>query len=135
MFSVLYYYTGDIMKNRQFYKDDLEAAVKKYNNDIELIRKINAKNKNNCIKEHSFYGWLDDQYRDPSKEYINVKLGANDDYIWIDKSIIVNKKIYPINIKKSLQVLRDNGIEEDECETVLQAIGYTLLDIELFDGL
>ena len=122
------------MKNRQFYKDDLEAAVKKYNNDIEIIKLFNDRDKSNCIPEHSFYEWLDDQYRDPQKEHTNVKLGKDNNYIWINESIIVHRTIYPINIKKSLQVLRDNGIEEDECETVLQAIGYTLLDVELFEG-
>ena len=35
-------------------------------------------------------------------------------------------------IHMSEQVLVDNGIEEDEAETVLQAIGYTLLDVELY---
>ena len=36
------------------------------------------------------------------------------------------------SIRKSEQVLVDNGIEEDEAETVLQAIGYTLFDVELY---
>lgn len=31
------------------------------------------------------------------------------------------------------QVLIDNGIEADEASTVLQAIGYVLLDLELYD--
>ena len=35
-------------------------------------------------------------------------------------------------IKKSEQVLIDNGIESDEAGIVLQAIGYTLVDIELY---
>jgi hypothetical protein len=35
-------------------------------------------------------------------------------------------------IEDAKQVLADNGIEHDETETVLQAIGYTLLDTELF---
>ena len=35
-------------------------------------------------------------------------------------------------IKNAEQVLVDNGIEEDEADTVLQAIGYTLLDVELY---
>lgn len=35
-------------------------------------------------------------------------------------------------IEETKQVLADNGIEKDETETVLQAIGYTLLDTELF---
>ena len=36
------------------------------------------------------------------------------------------------NIKRAEQVLIDNGIEEDEAEIVLQAIGYVLLDEELY---
>lgn len=35
-------------------------------------------------------------------------------------------------IAKAEQVLKDNGIDEDEVQTVLQAIGYTLLDCELY---
>lgn len=43
-------------------------------------------------------------------------------------------EIFPSNeqIKKSEQVLIDNGIESDEAQTVLQAIGYTLIDTELY---
>ena len=36
------------------------------------------------------------------------------------------------DIKNAKQVLIDNGIEEDEADVVLQAIGYTLLDTELY---
>lgn len=36
------------------------------------------------------------------------------------------------DIKSAKQVLIDNGIEEDEADVVLQAIGYTLLDTELY---
>lgn len=35
-------------------------------------------------------------------------------------------------IDKAIQCLIDNGIEADEAETVLQAIGYILIDEELF---
>lgn len=35
-------------------------------------------------------------------------------------------------IHLALQCLIDNGIEEDEAKTVLQALGYILLDQELF---
>ena len=35
------------------------------------------------------------------------------------------------HIKRTLQVLTDNGIESSEAGVVLQAIGYTLLDTEL----
>lgn len=37
--------------------------------------------------------------------------------------------------RRAMQVLIDNGVEEDEAEVVLRAIGHTLLDEELFpDG-
>ena len=35
-------------------------------------------------------------------------------------------------IKKAEQILIDNGIETDEAGIVLQAIGYALLDMELY---
>jgi hypothetical protein len=43
--------------------------------------------------------------------------------------------IMPIDTKKvraAENVLIDNGIDADEADTVLQAIGYTLLDMELY---
>lgn len=36
------------------------------------------------------------------------------------------------DIRKAEQCLIDNGIEEDEAPIVLQAIGYILLDEELY---
>lgn len=48
------------------------------------------------------------------------------------RSYIKHKKITNENIARAMIVLIDNGIEEDEADTVLQAIGYTLLDEELF---
>lgn len=36
-------------------------------------------------------------------------------------------------IQMAEQCLIDNGIEEDEVETVLQALGYILLDTELYE--
>ena len=44
----------------------------------------------------------------------------------------VNVLITEENLRKAEKVLIDNGIDEDEAETVLQAIGYTLLDEELY---
>lgn len=35
-------------------------------------------------------------------------------------------------IKMAEQVLIDNGVDNDEASVVLQAIGYVLLDIELY---
>lgn len=37
------------------------------------------------------------------------------------------------NINRAEQVLVDNGIDPDEASIVLQAIGYVLLDAELYD--
>lgn len=46
-----------------------------------------------------------------------------------------NLKITDADIEKAEQVLVDNGIEEDEAQIVLQALGYVLMDVELYtDG-
>lgn len=45
---------------------------------------------------------------------------------------IVNCEINEKQINKAMQCLVDNGIEIDEARTVLQALGYILLDVELF---
>lgn len=47
--------------------------------------------------------------------------------------INVNKIVTKADIEKALKVLTDNGIEADETETVLQAVCYTLLGIEIFE--
>lgn len=47
----------------------------------------------------------------------------------------VNFELPPINkskVEAAEKVLIDNGIEEDEVSMVLQAIGYTLLDVEIY---
>ena len=38
----------------------------------------------------------------------------------------------PEAIAKAEQLLEDNGIDHDEVYTVLQALGYVLLDVELY---
>ena len=40
--------------------------------------------------------------------------------------------IHKSKVEAAEKVLVDNGIEEDEASTVLQAVGYTLLDTELY---
>lgn len=35
------------------------------------------------------------------------------------------------DVRRALRCLKDNGIERSECPVVLQALGYTLLDVEL----
>ena len=46
-----------------------------------------------------------------------------------DYSLTVNTEINAENIKRALKVLIDNGIDLDEAEIVLDAIGYALLDV------
>ena len=50
-----------------------------------------------------------------------------------NKTIDFRSNISKEDIINAEQVLIDNGIEPDEASTVLQAIGYTLLDLELYD--
>lgn len=40
--------------------------------------------------------------------------------------------VMPFKVEAAEKVLVDNGIEKDEASTVLQAIGYALLDTELY---
>lgn len=46
--------------------------------------------------------------------------------------IQVNHCVTDEDVSRAEQVLIDNGIDPDEADTVLQAIGYTLLDAELY---
>lgn len=41
-------------------------------------------------------------------------------------------KIDELAIEQCVQILIDNGIEIDEADSVLQAIGYALIDTELY---
>lgn len=50
----------------------------------------------------------------------------------MDKIFIHATEITNEQINKAMQCLIDNGIEEDEACVVLQALGYILLDEELF---
>ena len=44
----------------------------------------------------------------------------------------VNTEIRDEHIKKAERILVDNGIDADEASIVLQALGYALLDVELY---
>ena len=48
--------------------------------------------------------------------------------------MFVETEITDQMIKNAEQCLLDNGIDADEVYTVLQAIGYILLDTELYPG-
>ena len=49
-----------------------------------------------------------------------------------EKKLLVVAQVTNETIKSAEQVLIDNGIDKDEADAVLQAIGYTLLDTELY---
>ena len=56
----------------------------------------------------------------------------HDNCDWKVSEINLNDYITPEQKEKAKQILVDNGIEEDEAEIVLQAIGYALIDTELY---
>lgn len=49
------------------------------------------------------------------------------------EELITDIKLTDDVLQKAKQCLRDNGIEENKCATVLQAICYILLDVEIYD--
>lgn len=49
-----------------------------------------------------------------------------------DKTYTYNNVVKSEKVKAAEQILIDNGIEKDEVEIVLQALGYALLDEELY---
>lgn len=56
----------------------------------------------------------------------------HDNCDWKVSEINLNDYITPEQKEKAKQILVDNGVEEDEAEIVLQAIGYALIDTELY---
>lgn len=75
------------------------------------------------------------------REYIERYFSLNEkpwglERTLMDNSVNVNDvKINERCIKKAERILVDNGIEPDEAYIVLQAVGYALLDIELYPEL
>jgi len=55
------------------------------------------------------------------------------DFKYREKLLEFRSNISKEDVKNTEQVLIDNGIEPDKVQTVLQAIGYTLLDLEIYD--
>lgn len=45
---------------------------------------------------------------------------------------VQSTRIHPMYISDAEQILVDNGIPRDEAQVVLQAIGYALIDTELY---
>ena len=51
---------------------------------------------------------------------------------WNIEEIDIEPYDYKKNLAATEQILVDNGIDEDEASTVLQAVGYSLLNTELY---
>jgi len=66
-------------------------------------------------------------YVDMANEAVKQEEGDEDPEIYLSGVTITAQ-----DIEAAERVLRDNGIEPDEVDNVLQAIGYTLLDTELY---
>lgn len=73
-------------------------------------------------------GYADGMFGYMTTEYVGgvATMVAKDD-------VLVDAFITKKDIEKAMQVLVDNGIEEDEADVVLQAIGYALIGVELFN--
>lgn len=56
----------------------------------------------------------------------------HDNCDWKISEFNISEYITPAQKQKAEQILIDNGIEEDEVQIVLQALGYALLDTELY---
>ena len=67
-------------------------------------------------------------YENMSAGYVDERDGCE----WSIDEIDIMPYDYKKNLTATEQVLIDNGIEEDEASTVLQAIGYSLLNTELY---
>lgn len=76
--------------------------------------------------------WFDEQC--PHGFVRNLVWGLNLPVMKLPKNPVklAHRKVTSYQIWKAERVLSDNGIESDEVDTVLQAIGYVLLDTELY---
>ena len=80
-------------------------------------------------------GYYEDELSDliiDAQDYIKTSLIKNKDTKRKGGIVVRRAEITSEDIVRSKQVLIDNGIEEDEADSVLQALGYTLIDTELF---
>ena len=78
---------------------------------------------------------------DDDEEIVTISLvgGGSEAEVYVrelelctEKPLKIRTNIFKSDIIHAEQILIDNGIEEDEAQTVLQALGYALLDAELY---
>lgn len=102
--------------------ENIRHSILHITEDNEVFRDISTSDKWGCDEEF--------------EEILGVTILPN---IWSDTRDIIlfqrekDEMIPPSALEKAAQCLIDNGIEEDEATTVLEALGYILLNQDIFD--
>ena len=92
-----------------------------------------------AIADYSWDGWRkqyeDAEDGDDSNVFIDIyELKADiNSFPYREETIEFHSNISKEDIVAAEKVLLDNGIDTDEVQVVLQALGYALLDLELYD--
>ena len=93
------------------------------------------------VKNRVFEIVSDIECDDDDEEIVTISLvgGGSEAEVYVrelelctEKPLKIRTNIFKSDIIHAEQILIDNGIEEDEAQTVLQALGYALLDAELY---
>ena len=105
------------------------------NGTLALPDEINAED------EEAVRDYIDEHFDDAvlaedSHDYCGADIHINGVYEQkepLGKGLkLISTNVDTEKLRRAEQVLVDNGIDADEAATVLQAIGYTLLDTELY---
>ena len=74
----------EIVSNRSYYASDLEAALKKYDDDFDLIVKYAKTHQDEYLYEPTFWEWCQDnwEWRDTTKK-VKMVLSDSNNLRWI----------------------------------------------------
>ena len=113
---------GDLVKwndpaIKDYDKEDREAVLGRV---FEIVSEVDGDDEDEIIEISEVEG----------SSYAEVP--AHELVLSEETPLKVRASVTKADIKRTEQVLIDNGIEPDEAQTVLQAIGYTLLNVELY---
>lgn len=114
---------GDLVKWNDPAISDYDEKDREWmkNRVFEIIDDVEGGDENELIK-----------ISEVGSEYTFIEVFAHELELTEEHPLKVKAFISKGDIKKAEQVLIDNGVEEDEAETVLQALGYVLLNTELY---
>ena len=94
-----------------------------------------------CVRNRVFeITDIDEDYEDFDQTVTIVQVGGGTEAevyayeleLTEEKPLKVKANIFKSDIIHAEQILIDNGVDADEAQTVLQALGYALLDVELY---